>query len=136
MAEQFVGKWNLVESENFDAYMKQVGVGLVTRKIAANLKPVLDFTVDGDHWKMVSTSTFKTVVTEFDLGKEFDETTADGRVLKSVFTWDGSKLVQTQTKIDPKDKDSRFERYIQDGKLIITMESEGVTAKRVYEKAS
>lgn len=30
---KFVGKWNLVSSENFDDYMKEVGVGLMTRKV-------------------------------------------------------------------------------------------------------
>jgi hypothetical protein len=135
MTDKFVGKWNLIESENFDAYMKEVGVGLMTRKIASTLKPVLDIEVSGNHWKMTSTSTFKTVVTEFDLNQEFEETTADGRKLKSKFTLENDKLIQTQTKIDPKDKDSRFERYIDNGKLVITMESGDVTAKRVYERA-
>ena len=41
MAEQFVGKWKLVESNNFDEYMKQVGVGFVTRKAAAAIKRLL-----------------------------------------------------------------------------------------------
>uniref|UniRef100_A0A915EKX9 Cytosolic fatty-acid binding proteins domain-containing protein n=1 Tax=Ditylenchus dipsaci TaxID=166011 RepID=A0A915EKX9_9BILA len=137
MADQFVGKWNLVDSDNFDAYMKQVGVGLVTRKIAANLKPTLDISTEGpNHWKIVSTSTFKTFATEFDLGKEFEEETADGRKMKSVFTMEDGKLVQNQTKISPSDKDSRFERFIQDGKLVITMQCGDVNAKRVYEKAT
>lgn len=52
-AEQFVGKWNLVESENFDEYMKTIGVSYLTRKMAANLKPVLTIEVNGDHWKLV-----------------------------------------------------------------------------------
>lgn len=59
-----------------------LGVGLVTRKMANTLKPTLTFSRDGDKWKMVSVSTFKTHVTEFTIGEEFDETTGDGRVLK------------------------------------------------------
>lgn len=38
MAEKFVGKWKLVESDNFDEYMKQVGVSFITRKAASALK--------------------------------------------------------------------------------------------------
>uniref|UniRef100_A0A1I7S6J9 FABP domain-containing protein n=1 Tax=Bursaphelenchus xylophilus TaxID=6326 RepID=A0A1I7S6J9_BURXY len=135
MAQQFVGKWNLIESDNFDAYMKQVGVGLITRKMAATLKPLLEISVEGDHWKLHSQSTFKNVLTEFDLGKEFEETTADGRVLKSTFTFEDGKLIQVQKKIKDGDKDSRFVRYIEGDKLIMEMESEGVKAKRVYERA-
>ena len=133
---KFVGKWNLVNSENFDEYMKEVGVGLMTRKIGGAVKPVLDIEVNGEHWKITSTSTFKTFSIEFDLGKEFEETTADGRKMKSTFHVEGDKLIQDQKKIDPKDKNSKFERYLEDGKLVITMETEtGVKSKRVYERA-
>jgi len=135
MAEKFVGKWNLVESENFDAYMKQVGVGWATRTMAAKLKPVLEVTVNGNHVKMTSTSTFKTVVTEFDLGVEFDEETADGRKMKSTFTLEGDKLVQVQNPVSAGDKASHFVRYVEGDNLIMEMESEGVKAKRIYTRA-
>uniref|UniRef100_A0A914DBM9 Lipocalin/cytosolic fatty-acid binding domain-containing protein n=1 Tax=Acrobeloides nanus TaxID=290746 RepID=A0A914DBM9_9BILA len=87
MAEKFVGKWNFVESENIDAFMEQVGVGLAFRTIAANLKPVLEVTVNGNHWKLVATSTFKTIVTEFELGVEFDEETPFGPKMKVNFNF-------------------------------------------------
>ncbi|KAI3422142.1 hypothetical protein GPALN_012675 [Globodera pallida] len=135
MAEKFVGKWNLESSENFDDYMKQAGVGFVTRKAAGALKPVLDLEVNGDHWKMTSTSTFTTWNCEFDLGKEAEVKTADGRAVKSLFTFDDGKLIEKQTKTKPDEKDSYFERYIdENGKLVITMDCEGVKAKRVYVK--
>ena len=134
MSAEFVGKWAFESSDNFDEYLKQVGVGLITRKVAANLKPSLEFKVSGDHWTITSTSTFKTFDIDFDLNKEFEETTADGRTLKSTFTFENGKLVQQQKKINPKDKDSVIERYIENGKLVITMDSEGVKAKRVYTK--
>jgi hypothetical protein len=43
---------------------------------------VLSFEVNGDHWKMVSESTFTTWVAEFDLGQEAEIKTADGRAMK------------------------------------------------------
>uniref|UniRef100_A0AC35G072 Cytosolic fatty-acid binding proteins domain-containing protein n=1 Tax=Panagrolaimus sp. PS1159 TaxID=55785 RepID=A0AC35G072_9BILA len=79
MAQEFVGKWDFESSDNFDEYMKAAGVGLITRKVANNLKPQIVIKVDGDHWRMESNSTFKNLVVEFDLGKEFEETTGDGR---------------------------------------------------------
>ena len=33
MAQEFAGKWDFVDSDNFDGYMKAAGVGLVTRKV-------------------------------------------------------------------------------------------------------
>lgn len=77
--QDFVGRWNLKDSVGFDDYLKEAGVNFMTRKIASNLKPTLDFEVNGNHWKMTSTSTFKTIVIEFDLDQEFEETTGDGR---------------------------------------------------------
>ncbi|VDK21204.1 unnamed protein product [Anisakis simplex] len=119
-AEKFVGKWTFVSSENFDEYMKQCGVGLITRKMAVTLKPTLTISVENGKWKIVSESTFKTIVVEFELGKEFEETTGDGRKLMSVFTMEGDKLIQEQKKIKPDDKDSHFERFIDDnGHLVI-----------------
>jgi len=43
MAEKFVGKWKLVDSSNFDEYMKEVGVGMMTRVAASALKRELLF---------------------------------------------------------------------------------------------
>uniref|UniRef100_A0A915DV86 Cytosolic fatty-acid binding proteins domain-containing protein n=1 Tax=Ditylenchus dipsaci TaxID=166011 RepID=A0A915DV86_9BILA len=132
----FVGKWNLLESDNFDNYMKQIGVGLLKRKMAATLKPMLEITSDGTHWKVASISTFKNHVTEFDIDKEFDEETIDGRKMKTTFKLDAGKLIQEQKKIDPNDKDSTITRYVEGDKLIIEMESEGVKAKRIYSKTN
>lgn len=80
--QQFIGKWNLVQSENFDGYLKHIGVGMVLRTLAKTLKPVLDIRVENGHWKITSTSTFKTQTIEFDLDKEIDDVTADGRKVK------------------------------------------------------
>ena len=46
------------------------------------LKPDFIVSKDGDTWKMVSSSTFKTTEVSFQEGVEFDETTADDRVVK------------------------------------------------------
>ncbi|KAL3102804.1 hypothetical protein niasHT_021471 [Heterodera trifolii] len=139
MSDKFVGKWNLESSENFDEFMKEVGVSFLTRKAAGCVKPVLEFAVSnaGGHWRMTSTSTFTTWNCEFDLDKEFEQKTADGRTVKSIFTFENGKLIEKQTKIKADEKDSRYERYIDEsGKLIIAMECGSVKAKRVYTKAT
>jgi hypothetical protein len=38
MAENFVGKWKLIDSKNFDDYMKQIGIGFITRKAVGVVK--------------------------------------------------------------------------------------------------
>ncbi|KAE9549891.1 hypothetical protein FO519_006896 [Halicephalobus sp. NKZ332] len=135
MADQFVGKWNFVDSDNFEPYLKEVGVGLMTRKMAATLKPQIVFEADGNKWKMTSVSTFKTIVVEFELDKEFEETTGDGRKCLSTFSLRDGKLVQEQKAATAGEKSSHFERWIEGDKLIITGESGGVKFRRTYERA-
>jgi len=131
----FVGKWKLVDSKNFDEYMKTVGVGWLTRTAGALAKPELTIAVKDDHWVMDSRSTFKDIHTEFTEGKEFAETTPDGREMKSVCSFRDGALIQEQTKIKADDHNSTFKRFINsEGKLIAEITSEGVTATRVYEK--
>uniref|UniRef100_A0AC34QM87 Cytosolic fatty-acid binding proteins domain-containing protein n=1 Tax=Panagrolaimus sp. JU765 TaxID=591449 RepID=A0AC34QM87_9BILA len=135
MAEQFLGKWNFVESENFEEYLKQAGVGLVTRKMAATLKPQVEFEREGTIWKMHSISTFKHIIVEFELDKPIEETTGDGRKCMSTFTLKDGKLIQEQKAAKSGEKDSHFERWIEGNKLIITGECDGVKFRRVYERA-
>lgn len=119
MGDQFLGKFTLVSSENFDEYMKAIGVGFALRKIAVNLKPDLHIEKDGDQWTVTSVSTFKTVVTKFKLGEEFEETTPDGRTVKSTITLEDNNLIHRQRPIKPSDKETEIIRSIQDGDLHI-----------------
>lgn len=59
------------------------GVGLATRKIGANIKNTNEFTYDGaGKFKIIQKSTFKNSEVEFELGKEFETTTVDGRKVR------------------------------------------------------
>jgi hypothetical protein len=94
---KLVGTWDLESSENFDEYMKAIGVGLVQRKMAATLKPTVILSNDGDKWSMG----LRTKVRNNDIswvdGVEFDEVTLDGRKSKTLIKLEGEdKLVQVQ----------------------------------------
>ncbi|TKR94185.1 hypothetical protein L596_008504 [Steinernema carpocapsae] len=134
MCDSFVGKWQLVESDKFDDYMKEVGVGFVTRKAAGSLKPLLEVTLDSDKIKMHSTSTFKNHTMEFKLNEETELDTADGRKMKSTFEVVDGKLIQHEKPISASDKPSEITRWIEGNKLIMTLKSGDVICKRVYEK--
>uniref|UniRef100_A0A8C7XIR8 Cellular retinoic acid-binding protein 1 n=1 Tax=Oryzias sinensis TaxID=183150 RepID=A0A8C7XIR8_9TELE len=129
----FAGTWTLASSENFDDYMKAVGMGFATRQMGNITKPNLVIQVGADGLiSMKAESTFKTTEIKFRLGEEFDETTVDGRNVKSTFTLDNGKLVQKQ---NWDGKTSTLEREIQDGKLIKCI-MDDVVAVRTYEKAT
>lgn len=133
MASGFAGKWKMTESDNFDEYMKVLGVGLVMRKAGATAKPVQEISESGGKWTIKTLSTFKNTEISFTLGQEFDEHTADGRDVKSTVKLEGHRLIHEQ-KGDP---DSTLIRELDpDGKhFTMTLEAKGVVCKRKYEKS-
>ncbi|XP_034419263.1 fatty acid binding protein 7, brain, a [Cyclopterus lumpus] len=132
MVDAFCATWKLVDSQNFDEYMKSLGVGFATRQVGNVTKPTVAISQDGDKLVVKTLSTFKNTEISSKLGEEFDETTADDRHVKSIFTMEGDTLVQVQ-KWDG--KETKFVREIKDGKLVATLTFEGVQAVRTYEKA-
>ncbi|KAL7392802.1 hypothetical protein ABVT39_001852 [Epinephelus coioides] len=133
MVEQFVGTWTLTSSENFDEYMKALGVGFATRQMGNMAKPNLVISVDdAGVVSMKSETTFKTTEIKFKLSEEFEETTADGRKTKTIITFDNGKLVQEQSWDGKK---TTLEREILDGKLTAKCIMDDVVAVRTYEKA-
>ncbi|KAM3849338.1 fatty acid binding protein 4b [Diretmus argenteus] len=132
MVEKLAGTWKMTSSENFDEYMKAIGVGLATRKMGNMAKPNLLISMeDAGVISMKSQSTFKTTEIKFKLGEEFDETTADDRQTKTIITFDNGKLVQKQMWDG---KTTTLERDIQDGKLIAKCTMDDVVAVRTYER--
>merc|ERR1712035_291429 len=69
MVEQFVGTWTVAASENFDEYMKAIGVGFATLQMVNMAKPNLIFSVEYGVVSMKSETTFKTTEIKFKLMK-------------------------------------------------------------------
>lgn len=134
--ENFLAKkYKLVSSENFDEFMKAVGVGLVTRKIGNSLSPVIELSMNGDDcYVLSSTSTFKNVVTKFKPGIEIDDETPDGRKVKSFFCVDGN--VVTEKQIDAAGKVTTIERTWTEDEVKMILKVDGVTCSRIYKALS
>ncbi|XP_027732991.1 fatty acid-binding protein, adipocyte isoform X2 [Vombatus ursinus] len=131
MCEAFVGTWKLISSENFDEYMKEVGVGFATRKVAGMAKPSMIISVQGDVITIKSESTFKNTEISFKLGQEFDEVTADDRKVKSLITLNDGALVQVQKW---NGKSTTITRKLVDGKIVVECTMKDVISTRLYEK--
>uniref|UniRef100_A0A1A8JDS8 Cellular retinoic acid-binding protein 1 n=1 Tax=Nothobranchius kuhntae TaxID=321403 RepID=A0A1A8JDS8_NOTKU len=132
MVDAFCATWKLVDSENFDEYMKALGVGFATRQVGNVTKPTVIISQEGDKVVIRTQSTFKNTEIAFKLGEEFDEATADDRNCKSTVTLEEDKLVHVQ-KWDG--KETKFVREIKDGKLVMNLTFEDIHAVRTYEKA-
>lgn len=122
-------KYKLTTSENFDEYMKKMGVGLVTRKMGNAVSPVIELTEQDGQYKLSSNSTFKNTVITFRLGEEFEEETPDGRKVKSVITQDGNKLIHVQKG----DKETKIIREFTPEFVNMTLTVDDVICKRVYK---
>ncbi|XP_064191615.1 fatty acid binding protein 7, brain, a [Anguilla rostrata] len=132
MVDAFCATWKLVDSQNFDEYMKALGVGFATRQVGNVTKPTVVISQDGGKVTVKTLSTFKNTEICFKLGEEFDETTADDRNCKSTVSLEGDKLVHVQ-KWDG--KETKFVREIKDGKMVMTLTFEDIQSVRTYEKA-
>ncbi|KAE8624062.1 hypothetical protein XENTR_v10005814 [Xenopus tropicalis] len=130
--ERFAGTWRLVESKNFDEYMKGLGVGFATRQIGNVTKPTTIISLDGDKVKVQTQSTFKNTEVSFKLNEEFDECTADDRKCKSFVTIEDGKMKHVQ-KWDG--KETILIREVDGDKLVLTLTLGDVVSTRHYEKA-
>lgn len=125
------GKYEMTSSDNFEEYLKAVGVGLATRKLEASSKPTVELTEDGDNFKMKTVTTLKTMDLAFKLGEEFVEETSDGRKCNTTIVREGNKLIQAQ-KLD--NLTATITRTFTDDGLAATFEAVGVVSKRVYKR--
>uniref|UniRef100_A0A3P9NJR6 Cellular retinoic acid-binding protein 1 n=1 Tax=Poecilia reticulata TaxID=8081 RepID=A0A3P9NJR6_POERE len=116
MVEAFCATWKMVESRNFDDYMKALGVPFATRQVANVIKPTVIISTDGDRVVIKTQSTFRVTEVSAKLGEEFDETTPDDRKVKSTFTMEGDQLVHTQ-KWDG--KENKITREVKNGKMVL-----------------
>lgn len=132
---KLLGEWKLISSENFDAVMKKFGVNFILRKLGNTTKPNIKFEVDGDQWTFTTSSSLKTHVVKFELNKEFEEETLDGRKVRSIYTIENDKLINHQ-----KDKDGKeicvIVRELNDKDELISVVTAGdVVSTRVYHHA-
>uniref|UniRef100_A0A8D8TI03 Fatty acid-binding protein, muscle n=1 Tax=Cacopsylla melanoneura TaxID=428564 RepID=A0A8D8TI03_9HEMI len=124
-------KFKLASSDKFDEYMKATGVGLITRKVGANVSPVMELEKDEatGEYTLHSNSTFKNHAIKFKLGEEFDEDTPDGRKVKSVITVDGNTMHHVQKG----DKETIIERVFSADEVKMTLKVDDIVCTRIYK---
>ena len=76
----------------------------------------------GGTWTIKTSTTLKTMELKFEIGKEFEETTADGRDVKAIVTQEGNKFISIQTAKKEGEKSTKVVREFTDTEVIQTME--------------
>merc|ERR1712111_78697 len=121
-------------NEGYEDLLKKLNVGFILRKAAMASTPVMTIAEDGGKWTMITKTTVKSIELNFELGKEFEETTTDGRKCKTTVTMDGNKLITNQKATKSGDKDVVAVREFDDEGLTMKTTCEGVTATQRYKR--
>ncbi|XP_028623684.1 fatty acid-binding protein 12 [Grammomys surdaster] len=131
MVDHLQGTWKSVSCENFENYMKELGVGRASRKLGCLAKPTVTISTDGDLITIKTKSIFKNKEISFKLGEEFEEITPGGRKSKSTVILDNDSLVQVQ---DWDGKEATIRRRLVDGKMVVESAVNNVTCTRTYQR--
>ncbi|XP_001490762.3 fatty acid-binding protein 12 [Equus quagga] len=131
MVDQLQGTWKSISCENFEEYMKELGIGRVSRKLGCLAKPTVTINTKEDVITIKTKSIFKNNEISFKLGEEFEETTPAGRKIKSLVTLDNDSLVQVK---DWEGKETTITRRLVDGKMVVESAVNNVTCTRTYER--
>ncbi|KAM0739705.1 hypothetical protein ACQRIT_004889 [Beauveria bassiana] len=137
MQDVIIGKYRLSKTENFDAFLAEIGLGYIKRKLAQSTSPEITISRDGDRWTMVTSSALSTSQVSFVLGEDFAEDRQDGVSVTSRVTADDNRSnTWTQTQKPGDGKDVTIVREFGDKELKVTSTVNGVTAHRVYERVN
>ncbi|CAK8675626.1 unnamed protein product [Clavelina lepadiformis] len=82
MTQAMNGTWKMISSENFDAYMKALGVNAFVRKMISLAKPKVVIKINDTDFLYQSVSSLKKIETKCKLGEEFQEDIPDGNKCK------------------------------------------------------
>ena len=122
LAMAFIGKYERTSADNYDEFLKALDVNFLLRKAATVSTPVMEVSEAGGFWTIKTSTTLKTMELKFELGKEFEETTADGRDVKAIVTQEGNKFISIQTAKKEGEKSTRVVCEFTDTEVIQTME--------------
>ncbi|XP_010376776.1 fatty acid-binding protein 12 [Rhinopithecus roxellana] len=133
MVDQLQGTWKSVSCENFEEYLKELGIGRASRKLGCLAKPTVTISTGGDVITIKTKSIFKNNEISFKLGEEFEEVTPSGHKTKSKVTLDKESLIQVQ---NWDGKETTITRKLVDGKMVVESAVNSVICTRTYEKVS
>merc|ERR1712080_241168 len=108
-------------------FLKALDLNVLLRKAATVSTPTMTIAEEGGVWNIKTATTLKSIDLKFKLGEEMDETTAGGREVKSLCTFENGKIVTVQTAKNPKHKSTKTIRELNGpDELFYTMTVEGI----------
>uniref|UniRef100_H2YY68 Cytosolic fatty-acid binding proteins domain-containing protein n=1 Tax=Ciona savignyi TaxID=51511 RepID=H2YY68_CIOSA len=132
MAQAIAGSWTLDKSENYEEFLKAVGMNAIKRAMAVKLGGTLTITPVNGKLKVKSVNGPKTKEREMPIGQNFDDEGPNGGVAKGIWVEEGDKMVGTFT--TEKGKKFVMTREVVKGQLVQTMDFDGTVCKRFFKK--
>ena len=121
MEEKAKGKYERVSEEQYDDFLKALGVNFMLRKAATVSTPVMEVSELGGVWSIKTSTSLKAMELKFKIGEAFDETTPDGREVSAMVTLDGNKFISEQTAKKSGQKSTKTVREFTGSECIVTM---------------
>ncbi|XP_067669819.1 fatty acid-binding protein, adipocyte-like [Haliotis asinina] len=131
---KFVGNWKMIESNNFEAFLKEMDAPFLARKMAGTMKPDCEISIIDDQVRIYMSSKVKSQEFLFRFGETFDQEMLNGKAKMHPTFVDG-KIVFDVDPADSKHKKHKMIREIKDGKLILTFDAGNTVATRIFERA-
>ncbi|XP_005045637.1 PREDICTED: fatty acid-binding protein, liver [Ficedula albicollis] len=94
----FAGKYELQSQENFEPFMRALGLPEEEIQKGKNLKSVSEIVQDGKKFKVTVTTGSKVVKNEFTIGEESEIELLNGEKAKVVVQMEGNNKLVTQVK--------------------------------------
>ena len=121
MEEKAKGKYERVSEEQYDDFLKALGVNFMLRKAATVSTPVMEVSELGGVWSIKTSTSLKAMELNFKIGEVFDETTPDGREVSAMVTLEGNKFISEQTAKKSGQKSTKTVREFTGSECIVTM---------------
>ena len=130
------GRYLMESSENFDDFMKALGVGMIKRKLANSVIPINEIEVaDSGEYTIRTVTTVRTSEITFKLNEPFTEDTIDGRKTQTMPTRIGNFLKLDQKGDKSKgEKDSVMTRDLVGDIITMKLIVDNVVCTRIYKR--
>ena len=136
MTGVIVGIYQRVSTENYGELLKELNVNPIMRKAATSISPIMEVEERNGHWAiMTGCPPSGSVEIDFELGVEFDETTADGREVTSLMELKGNILSQTQTSKTGSRNSTVIREFLEDTvKVTYKVDGWALSCVQIYER--
>ena len=130
-----IGKWKLVRSENFEEYLKEMGVNTPMRKLAVHMYPTCDITRDGDAKFCIKMNVPVITIHEqrFTVGEPFEDLLPNGMKQMTIARLESEDKIRF-IEHEATDQPHIVEREVVGDEMVMTCTKGSVKCTRIFER--